>query len=119
MRSHEHAVVLEDLEQLPIRVRLDDRRDDVGDLGSLSFATRQGSLPLEAVGRLALRPEDGGITRYDGERCNTISGYERAGALPILVRTGRKPLPPAEADTATFDDLAAAVDALIATAAPA
>ncbi|MEM9404986.1 MAG: efflux RND transporter permease subunit [Acidobacteriota bacterium] len=77
------GAILEDLEQLPVRVRLDDRRGDVGDLGSLRFASRQGSLPLESVGRLALRPEAGGISRYDGERCNTISGYSRAGSLPI------------------------------------
>ncbi len=77
------GTVLEDLEQLPVRVRLDDRRGNVGDLGSLRFATRQGSLPLEAVGELALRPELGGISRYDGERCNTVSGYVRSDALPI------------------------------------
>lgn len=56
---------------------------------------------------------------FVGDRATDAEAARRAGALPILVRTGHKPLPPAEADTATFDDLAAAVDALIATAAPA
>lgn len=32
-----------------------------------------------------LAPEQGGITRFDGERTNIIKGYTRDGALPIDV----------------------------------
>ncbi|REJ76863.1 MAG: AcrB/AcrD/AcrF family protein [Acidobacteria bacterium] len=77
--------VLEDLEQLPLRFRLEGARSDLGAVESLRFAGRDSQLPLEAIGTLDLRPELGGVTRYDGERCNTIYGYTRTGALPIEV----------------------------------
>ena len=79
------GVLLEDLEQMPVRFRIDQARSDLTELESLRLSTAQGSTPLEALGDLALRPELGGISRYGGERCNTVFGYTAEGALAIDV----------------------------------
>ena len=79
------GVLLEDLEQMPVRFRIDQARSDLTELESLRLSTSQGSTPLEALGELALRPELGGISRYGGERCNTVFGYTAEGALAIDV----------------------------------
>lgn len=79
------GVLLEDLEQMPVRFRIDQARSDLTELESLRLSTAQGSTPLEALGDLSLRPELGGISRYGGERCNTVFGYTAEGALAIDV----------------------------------
>lgn len=77
--------VLEQLEELPVRVRFDDAgRSTVASLKSSQFTTRDGNrIPFEALGELSLRPESGGIAHYNGRRTNTVDAYVRDGALPI------------------------------------
>ncbi|RMD64933.1 MAG: efflux RND transporter permease subunit, partial [Alphaproteobacteria bacterium] len=80
--------VIENLEQMPVRVRYrEDRRSRLSNIGSMQFvpAGSDDWVPLAAIGEIALRPELGGITRFDGERTNIIKGYTRNGALPIDV----------------------------------
>ncbi|MEJ2693643.1 MAG: efflux RND transporter permease subunit [Candidatus Thiodiazotropha sp.] len=80
--------VLEDLEDLPIRVRyaLGDR-NRVEAISTLSLSVKGGAawIPANALGPVRLTPELQGITRRNGERVNTINGYLRQGALPIEV----------------------------------
>jgi len=79
--------VIEGIEVMPVRVRLDaDERDELREIESLNFLapqSRSGWVPLSALGGLELRPEQGGITRRDGQRVNTVLGYAREGSLPI------------------------------------
>jgi len=80
--------VLEELEEMPVRVRLSGaRRSDAGAIGSTPLARSASAdwIPLPALGDLELRPELGGITRFDGVRCNIVRGYTRQDALPIDV----------------------------------
>ena len=79
--------VIENLEQMPVRVRFDDaRRGSLDRIASMQVVQHDGGwAPLSAVGELALKPEPGGITRFDGERTNIIKGYTRNDALPLDV----------------------------------
>ncbi len=91
------GTVLEDLEQLPVRVRQRDRvRGNLDDIASMrlvvgdGIAGRVGAdgaewIPLTAVGELSLRPELSSTTRYRGLRTNIIKGYTTIDALPINV----------------------------------
>jgi multidrug efflux pump subunit AcrB len=78
--------VLEDLEDLPVRIRYaaGDRSalDAVGGL-RLDRPGGEGWLPAVAVGELRLAPELGAITRRNGERVNEVRAFLRQGALPI------------------------------------
>ena len=79
--------VLEDIEDLPVRIRLhESQRSAVDEVGGLRLVTPHGHwVPAIAVGELQLRPELGSITRRNGERVNEIQGFLRQGALPIEV----------------------------------
>ncbi len=80
--------VIEDLEELDVRIRFEDeRRNELFDIGStqLTAAGRSGWTSLSVLGELALRPEVSAITRHDGLRANLIHGYTRKGALAIDV----------------------------------
>ncbi len=78
--------VIESIEILPVRLRLArDARDTPADLASLNLRTSQGWTPISALADIVLRPEQGGITRRDGSRINTIQGFAREGALPITI----------------------------------
>ena len=80
--------VLEDLESLPVRVRApDERRRDLGDVASTPLAAPGTDRWVSAasLGGFELRPELGGMSRFNGERTNTISAWVREGALPIDV----------------------------------
>ena len=86
--------VLEDVEELPVRVRAPDaHRADLSAVASARFALpphladpdRPGWIPLAALGEVTLRPETGGITRRNGVRCNQIKGYVANDALPIEI----------------------------------
>jgi len=79
--------VLENLEELPIRIRYsNERRGDISSISSTNFVSSDGSIvPLSAIGQLTLRPTIGGITRFDGVRMNKVEGYTRNGSLPIDV----------------------------------
>lgn len=79
--------VIESLEQIDVRVRYgDDQRSSLSDIASMQLVRDgDGWVPLGAIGEITLRPELGGITRFDGERTNIVKGYTRNGALPIDV----------------------------------
>jgi multidrug efflux pump subunit AcrB len=80
--------VIENLEQLPVRVRYDDaQRRDLADIASMQFVRPEASgwVSMHALGELSLRPELGGNTRFNARRTNRIKGYTRNGALPIDV----------------------------------
>lgn len=80
--------VIENLEQMPVRVRFaQSQRASLDELASTQFvrASSDDWVPLAAIGTLGLRPDLGGITRFDGQRTNIIKGYTRNGALPIDV----------------------------------
>jgi len=88
----EGGSLLESTEELPVRVRLAsaDRSevDDVASLGLFASALGEGPrrpVPLSAVGEPTLEPEEGGITRLDGRRYNSVQGVLTAGALPAVV----------------------------------
>jgi len=80
--------VLENLEQMPVRVRFtDDQRSDLSEIASLPLARSGGGdwISLQALGELEMRPVLGGLTRFNGERTNIVKGYTRDEALPIEV----------------------------------
>jgi multidrug efflux pump subunit AcrB len=85
--------VLEDLETLPVRVRLPDiGRDDPERMASHRLVaagpTADGGpllIPAEALGDLTLAPKVSAITRRNGERVNTVQAWIRPEALPIEV----------------------------------
>lgn len=80
--------ILEGTEEVPIRVRLcDASREAVDEIASTSLQSigGTGSLPLTALGRLALLPARSKITRRDGSRVNTVQGFVEAGILPATV----------------------------------
>ncbi|MFA9477687.1 efflux RND transporter permease subunit [Phycisphaerales bacterium AB-hyl4] len=80
--------VIEQIEQMPVYVRYDDaHRREMSRLSSMRFLHPQGEgwVPLSALGELRLRPELPTVTRYNGQRFNSVQGYTRAGALSIDV----------------------------------
>lgn len=81
--------MLEDLEELPVRVRLQGGdRDSTTSISSLSLVAdpRSGQwLPASSLGTVELTPESGSITRLDGIRSNDIFGYISREALAIDV----------------------------------
>jgi multidrug efflux pump subunit AcrB len=80
--------VLEDLEELPVRVRYSDSdRASLATVAALNLVVPASGrwVPASALGQPDLRPELATITRFNGERVNTILGYVEAGELPIEV----------------------------------
>jgi multidrug efflux pump subunit AcrB len=80
--------VLEDLEDLPVRIRYTSNdRNTLEAISSLRLCTVDGDtwIPANALGRVRLTPQLQGITRRNGERVNNISGFLRQGALPIEI----------------------------------
>ena len=79
--------VIENLEQMPVRVRYADRqRASLSNVATMQMVQSGDDwVPLIALGEITLAPELGGITRFDGERTNIVKGYTRNGALPIDV----------------------------------
>ncbi|MEM1109060.1 MAG: efflux RND transporter permease subunit [Planctomycetota bacterium] len=78
--------ILEDLEEMPVRVRFaEDRRVSLEDVASSPLVVPGTGewVNASALGRFELRPELGGIARFDGRRTNTVSAYTRSGSLPI------------------------------------
>ncbi|MEM9597801.1 MAG: efflux RND transporter permease subunit [Acidobacteriota bacterium] len=85
------GTVVEGLEQMPVRVRYsDDRRGDLAAIASAPLARGPGGdwMSLQAVGHLELRPELGGIGRYNSQRTNVVRAFTRNDALPIDVTRG-------------------------------
>lgn len=78
--------ILEETEELPVRVRMGSRNDldAIAALPLVATATNNW-LPLNALGDFSLTPEIAKITHYNGERVNIIQGFLRAGMLPDTV----------------------------------
>lgn len=80
------GVVLEDLQQLPVRVRLEEEVrahfTRIQDLKLVSPLSNEW-IPLSAIGHFELVPERASISHWNGLRVNRIKGYVRNGALPI------------------------------------
>ncbi len=89
--------ILEDTEELPLRVRIaNSRRGDFDSIASLDLvpngtsAAENSSVPISALGSIKLIPERAAIARRDGKRVNTIQGFVTAGVLPSTVLTQLK-----------------------------
>ncbi len=82
--------VLEDIEDLPVRVRLnDEERTDIVSAGNIQLVIPGGErwIPAEALGEMDLRPEVAEITRYNGQRVNNILAYITPEAKSVSVST--------------------------------
>jgi len=88
LRGRLGGEILEDTERLPVRARL--VREDWSDTSALASlripipdaGAEVLAVPLAALGRTRLIPDDGSIDRLDGERINKVQGYLRRGLLP-------------------------------------
>jgi multidrug efflux pump subunit AcrB len=91
LEGHIGGSVLEDLEQLMVRIRYaDSERSSLERMRTLNLvsadsAAQQSWIPAEAVGSFELRPELASITRRNGERVNKVLGYVTQGTLAIDV----------------------------------
>ena len=81
--------ILESTEELPVRVRLSaSNRDRLNNIASLNLLPTQNSdnafesVPLSSLGKITLKPELAKITRYNGQRVNTVQGFLTPGVLP-------------------------------------
>ena len=82
--------ILESTEELPVKVRLSAaNRDRLNNITSLDLLSSQNNLdnavktiPLSALGKVTLKPELAKITRYKGQRVNTVQGFLTPGVLP-------------------------------------
>ncbi len=90
--------VLEDSEELSIRVRLSNQnRANLDQIASLNLLptnidkdknnNKNKTIPLSTVSKIKLLPEIATITRRDGKRVNSIQGFVTAGILPSKVLT--------------------------------
>lgn len=83
--------ILEDTEELPVRVRLSDRdRSDLDQITTLNLLPEnitgnRPPIPLSAVGDIELVPELAKITRRNGQRVNRIQGFIAPDILPAIV----------------------------------
>lgn len=80
--------VLEDVEELPIRVRLPEGQgSEMAYINNLALVTPNGQewIPSAILGDMKLRPEISAITRFNGERVNTIFGYLTPDAKAVSV----------------------------------
>ena len=88
--------ILESTEELPVRVRLSAaNRDRLNDITSLDLLSSQGnntvdSIPLSSLGKATLKPELAKISRYNGQRVNTVQGFLTPGVLPDKALTDFK-----------------------------
>lgn len=83
--------LLEDTEDLPVRVRLSEaKRDSLDQIASLELPLETGSdgvatTSLSALGEIELVPELATIHRRNGQRVNTVTAFIQAGVLPSTV----------------------------------
>ena len=85
--------ILEDTEELPVRVRLaNSSRANLDQITTLNLVPssqlspkNSASVPLSALGQINLVPETAIITRRNGQRVNTVQGFITAGVLPSTV----------------------------------
>lgn len=82
--------VLEDREELPVRVRLDDRaRGGIKELLAREIIARgtdgsMSAVPLSAIATVSVVPEEATITRYNRTRSNNIQGFVTPFSLPSI-----------------------------------
>lgn len=100
------GTIIEGETEVPVIVRLDNAaRGSIEELASLSLSSRAEDAvgtPLSSLGDITLTPSPASITRYEGERVNTILAYVQAGSLPSVavdafqeaIDDGRFALPP-------------------------
>lgn len=92
MRDSTQGVIagslLEDAEQVQVRVRLDDQSRQ--DLRSLATLEPLPQVPLEQYGAISLRSDRAVITRRDRRRTNTVHGFLQSGVLPSTALTKLK-----------------------------
>ena len=85
--------ILEDTEELPVRVRLaNSDRANLDQISTLDLvpnnqfsSENSASVPLSALGQINLVPETAIITRRNGQRVNKVQGFITAGVLPSTV----------------------------------
>ncbi|MEL7009429.1 MAG: efflux RND transporter permease subunit [Cyanobacteria bacterium J06588_4] len=88
--------ILESTEELPVKVRLSaPNRDRLEDLTSLDFLSpsennSSSTIPLSSLGQITLKPELAKISRYNGQRVNTVQGFLTPGVLPDRALTDFK-----------------------------
>ncbi len=90
--------ILEDTEELPVRVRLSNQNraslDQIASLNllptTIASSKNASGVPLSSVSKIQLVPELATITRRHGKRVNTIQGFITAGVLPSKVLTDFK-----------------------------
>ena len=81
--------VLEDLEELPVRIRYGNEErgslQRISSMNLVSTRTRGDSawIPVTTLGEVTLKPELAGITHRNGERVNHVRGYLTRSVLPI------------------------------------
>ena len=91
LEGHIGGSVLEDIEELPVRIRYgDNQRNSLSNIASFKLVNKEPSssndwVPLEAIGQFSLRPELAGITHRNGERVNNILAYTRPDTLTLDV----------------------------------
>lgn len=85
--------LIEETEQLPVRVRLGDEiRGNLDTISDVPIISPQGAVasasglfaavPLSAIADISLMPSDASITRRNGERVNTVQGFTLRAVLP-------------------------------------
>lgn len=80
--------IVEDMEQLPVRVRYpEERRSSLELIAATALVDRNIDrwVSTAALGDITLRPELGEITRFNGERTQIVKAYTHSGTLPIDV----------------------------------
>ena len=92
--------IIEATEELPVRVRLDDRnRTKFTNLASLdiinpqaigSNGTQYQGVPVTALGKFKTTADFGAIQHIDGMRMNEVQAFSPAGVLPSTVLTAFK-----------------------------
>lgn len=97
--------IIEGENEVPVVVRLDaPYRSSIEEAGSITLRSRGGDIgtPILGLGELTLEPSPASITRYEGERVNTVLAYVRPGTLPSAaveafqeaIEAGRFSIPP-------------------------
>lgn len=83
--------LLEDTEELPVRVRYDDDwRESLDRLRSIDIpvgtpgSDRYQAIPLTSLGKITVEPSESQINREDGERTNTIQAFTPNDILPAV-----------------------------------
>ncbi|MEM6602575.1 MAG: efflux RND transporter permease subunit [Pseudomonadota bacterium] len=88
LEGYKGGSILEDVEELPVRVRLEDKeRNNITDAANMQLLAdgRARWIPAEAIGKIELSPEISEISRYNGQRVNNIFAFIKNDAKPVSV----------------------------------